>query len=101
MIWGKGSVNSIKFSIIIPVFHESERINEAIEYLNHLHSGQDIEIIVVDGTKEKDTLKVIQNNHTIKISTEKGRAKQMNAGASVARGDILIFLHAGVCGRGI
>ena len=94
LIWGKGSVNSIKFSIIIPVFHEGERINEAIEYLNPLHSGQDIEIIVVDGTEEKDTLKVIQNNHIIKISTEKGRAKQMNAGASVARGDILIFLHA-------
>ena len=94
MIWGKGSVNSIKFSIIIPVFHEGERINEAIEYLNPLHSGQDIEIIVVDGTEEKDTLKVIQNNHIIKISTEKGRAKQMNVGASVANGEILIFLHA-------
>jgi rSAM/selenodomain-associated transferase 2 len=87
-------VNSIKFSIIIPVFHEGERINEAIEYLNHLNSGQDIEIIVVDGTQEKDTLKVIRNNHIIKISHQIGRAKQMNAGASVARGDVLIFLHA-------
>jgi rSAM/selenodomain-associated transferase 2 len=93
MIWGKGSVNSIKFSIIVPVFHEGDRINKAIEYLNHLDSGQNIEIIVVDGTQEKDTLKVIQNNHITKISTEKGRAKQMNAGASVATGDILIFLH--------
>ena len=65
-----------------------------IEYLNHLDSGKDIEIIVVDGAEEKDTLKVIQSNHIIKISSEKGRAKQMNAGASVAKGDILIFLHA-------
>jgi rSAM/selenodomain-associated transferase 2 len=94
LIWGKGSVNSIKFSIIIPVFHEGERIDEAIEYLNQLDSDQDIEIIVVDGAQEKDTLKVIQNNHIIKISTDKGRAKQMNAGASIARGEVLIFLHA-------
>lgn len=77
----------------MPVLHEGGRINEAIEYLTRLDSGQDIEIIVVDGTQEKDTLKVIHNNHIIKISTEKGRAKQMNAGASMATGDILIFLH--------
>jgi rSAM/selenodomain-associated transferase 2 len=87
-------VNSIKFSIIVPVFHEEERINVLIEYLNHLDPHKDIEIIVVDGAREKNTLKAIQSNHIIKISSEKGRAKQMNTGASVAKGDILIFLHA-------
>jgi rSAM/selenodomain-associated transferase 2 len=39
-------------------------------------------------------LKAIHSNHVIKISSETGRAKQMNAGASVAHGEILIFLHA-------
>jgi len=87
-------VNSIKFSIILPVFHEGERINDLIEYLNHLDSDKNIEIIVVDGTLEKDTLSAIHSNHAIKIFSEKGRAKQMNAGASAARGEILIFLHA-------
>jgi rSAM/selenodomain-associated transferase 2 len=48
----------------------------------------------VDGTEEQDTLKAIHSNNVIKISSEKGRAKQMNAGASVAHGEILIFLHA-------
>jgi len=78
----------------VPVFHEEERINVLIEYLNHLDPHKDIEIIVVDGAREKNTLKAIQSNHIIKISSEKGRAKQMNTGASVAKGDILIFLHA-------
>jgi len=87
-------VNSIKFSIILPVFHEGERINDLIEYLNHLDSDKNIEIIVVDGTLEKDTLSAIHSNHVVKIFSEKGRAKQMNAGASAARGEILIFLHA-------
>jgi rSAM/selenodomain-associated transferase 2 len=87
-------VNSIKFSIIVPVFHEGERINQLIEYLNGLDAERGLEIIVVDGAQEKDTLKAIHSNRAIKISSEKGRAKQMNLGASVARGEVLIFLHA-------
>ena len=87
-------MNSIKFSIIVPVFHEGERVNDLIDHLNHLDSKKNVEIIVVDGAQEKDTLRAIHSNHVIKISSEKGRAKQMNAGASVANGEILIFLHA-------
>ena len=78
----------------MPVFHEEEWINALIEYLNNLDLHKDIEIIVVDGAREKNTLKVIHNNQVIKIPSEKGRAKQMNVGASAAKGEILIFLHA-------
>jgi rSAM/selenodomain-associated transferase 2 len=87
-------VDSIKFSIIVPVFHEGERINDLIEYLNRLDSEGNAEIIIVDGTQEKDTLAAIRSNRVIQISSEPGRARQMNAGASIARGEILIFLHA-------
>ena len=90
----KGPVNSIKFSIIVPVFHERERINQLIEYLNRSDFERNVEIIVVDGSHEKDTLSAIHSEEVIKISSETGRAKQMNAGASVALGEILIFLHA-------
>jgi rSAM/selenodomain-associated transferase 2 len=87
-------MNSIKFSIIVPVFHEREKVNELIGHLHQLDPEKNLEIIVVDGSLERDTLKAIDSNHVIKISSEKGRAKQMNAGASVAKGEILIFLHA-------
>jgi rSAM/selenodomain-associated transferase 2 len=87
-------VNSIKFSVIVPVFHESERINNLIDSLNHLDSEKNLEIIVVDGSQEKDTLGAIRSGHVVRISSEKGRAKQMNAGALIANGEILIFLHA-------
>lgn len=87
-------MNSFKFSIIVPVFHEGERINDLIEYVNRLDSEGNSEIIIVDGAQEKDTLTAIRSNHVIKISSEQGRAKQMNAGASIARGEILVFLHA-------
>ena len=87
-------MSSIKFSIIVPVLHEGERINELIEYLKRLDSEKNVEMIIVDGALERDTLRAIHSNNVIKISSEKGRAKQMNAGASVAHGEILIFLHA-------
>ena len=87
-------MNPIKFSIIVPAFHEGESINDLIEWLNRLDSDKNSEIIVVDGDQEKDTLEAIYRNSVIKISSERGRAKQMNAGASIARGEILIFLHA-------
>jgi len=87
-------VNPIKFSIVVPVFHEKERINDLIESLNHLDSDKNIEIIVVDGSQERDTLRAIHSNQIVKISSGKGRAIQMNAGAFIAKGAILIFLHA-------
>ncbi len=87
-------MNVIKFSIIVPVFHEGETINGLIECVNRLDSDGNAEIIIVDGAQEKDTLTAIRSDRVIKMSSEQGRAKQMNTGASVARGEILIFLHA-------
>jgi len=87
-------LNSIEFSIIVPVFHEGERINGLIESLNHFDSDKTIEIVVVDGSQERDTLGAIRSDQIAKISSKKGRAIQMNAGAFIAKGEILIFLHA-------
>jgi len=83
-----------KFSIIVPVLHEAERINDLIGHLRQLDPERSSEIIIVDGAPEKDTLQAIHDDRITKISTEKGRARQMNAGASMAAGDVLIFLHA-------
>ena len=87
-------MNSVEFSIIVPVFHEGDRINDLIEHLNRLDLDKNLEIIVVDGSPEKDTLRALRSDHVIKISSEKGRARQMNAGTLVAKGEFLIFLHA-------
>ena len=85
---------SCKFSIIIPVLNEVDHINSLIEHINKLSSGKDLEIIVVDGSQNKETINAIKNPKVISISSEKGRARQLNAGAAIARGGVLIFLHA-------
>ncbi|MHC4499448.1 MAG: TIGR04283 family arsenosugar biosynthesis glycosyltransferase [Planctomycetota bacterium] len=83
-----------RFSIVIPVLNEQEYINPVIDHLRGQAGSDACEIIVVDGDPEGGTLKVIRDSKIIPIAGEKGRARQMNAGAAVARGEFLIFLHA-------
>ena len=79
-------------SIIIPVLNEAMIIKQTLSVLKP-HSG--IEIIVVDGGSQDNTVAIAQQIVTKVITvTGKGRAGQMNAGADIAEGDILLFLHA-------
>ncbi|WP_299113494.1 TIGR04283 family arsenosugar biosynthesis glycosyltransferase [uncultured Winogradskyella sp.] len=84
-------------SIIIPVLNESETIESLLYHLVDCADLKNInEIIVVDGGSVDGTPEIITNlDLKIKLLTsEKGRAKQMNTGARLATGNILYFLHA-------
>ena len=52
------------------------------------------EVIVVDGDSEDSTRRLAEGSGAKFITAEQGRAKQMIAGASAARGEWLLFLHA-------
>ena len=79
-------------SIIIPVLNEAKIIQSI---LNELQQHSQVEIIVVDGGSQDNTVAVARQVGVKVISLlHKGRAAQMNAGANIARGDILLFLHA-------
>jgi rSAM/selenodomain-associated transferase 2 len=84
----------LTFSVIIPVYHEIFTINKTIHHLEDCMAAHEAEIIVVDGCPGGETLRVIQSGQVRKIVSVRGRGRQMNAGARVAAGDILIFLHA-------
>jgi rSAM/selenodomain-associated transferase 2 len=88
-------------SIIIPVYNETATINQALK--NLIESFQRIgpELIVVDGNPQGNTIASIDMHvHPEKIklrtiiSKKSGRAAQMNAGARLAKGNVLLFLHA-------
>ena len=81
-------------SVIIPVLHEAHTINGVIEHLRTLHSPAPREIIIVDGSEEGDTIKAIRDADVVRREAPRGRARQMNAGAAAAQGDVLLFLHA-------
>jgi len=82
------------FSIIIPVLNEQNQINNTLEHLRNNIIDKFCQIIVVDGDPDGQTIKTIKDNNVIKLTSQPGRACQMNAGADTADGEILIFLHA-------
>jgi rSAM/selenodomain-associated transferase 2 len=84
----------INLSIIIPVLNEAEGVNSCIENLYADGSGVPFEVIVADGDPEGKTINQIKFDKVMKIIAPRGRALQMNAGADIARGKILLFLHA-------
>ena len=83
-----------EFSIIIPVLREAGRINSIIEHIYSRGFSEGFETIVVDGSPDGETINAISCREVKAIVSEKGRAAQMNAGAAIASGEILIFLHA-------
>ena len=83
----------MKLSIIIPVLNEAEGLPGLLKHLDALR-GENSEVIVVDGGSEDGSRQVASSAGTKVIRSERGRARQMNAGAAVAKGDILLFLHA-------
>lgn len=81
-------------SIIVPVLHETETINEVVAHVKALPYQGPREIIVVDGAPGADTLAGLVHADVLGISSRRGRGAQMNRGATMARGDVLLFLHA-------
>ncbi|MEB0262788.1 MULTISPECIES: TIGR04283 family arsenosugar biosynthesis glycosyltransferase [unclassified Mucilaginibacter] len=82
-------------SIIIPTYNEADQIAATIKKLNGTNSDGHFEIIVSDGGSTDDTITLAKQAGAITLlSQRKGRAAQMNAGAALAKGEILYFLHA-------
>lgn len=82
-------------SIIIPVLNEEARILKLLTLLREHSSEFILEIIVVDGGSTDKTAQLMEDqSQAILITSEKGRARQMNAGSKIASGKILYFLHA-------
>lgn len=84
-----------KISIIIPIFNEVNSISKLLLHLeSEIFQKEAIEIIVVDGGSSDGSQNKLRANFNVRlIEVGKGRAKQMNAGAKVATGNILYFLH--------
>jgi rSAM/selenodomain-associated transferase 2 len=83
-------------SVIIPTLNEAGIIEFSLPGI--LHQEGDFEIIVADGGSTDSTLDLLNQFPQVKkVTSAKGRGRQMNEGAKVARGDIFLFLHADTC----
>lgn len=85
-------MNRFNVSIIVPIFNEGDQVSDLTQRLTLLNEYV-TDIIIVDGGSTDGCNEKLAKNFTV-INSEKGRAKQMNAGAQQAQGTWLVFLHA-------
>ncbi|WP_442935465.1 TIGR04283 family arsenosugar biosynthesis glycosyltransferase [Nitratidesulfovibrio sp. 1201_IL3209] len=109
----------VLLSVVVPVLHEAQGIAELAGHVRALAAGLPdgaVELVVADGAPEGDTLAAlgtlmagaawragtgpsgkdvsVAGLPVRTVAAPRGRARQMNAGAAVARGRVLLFLHA-------
>lgn len=82
---------AIKISVIVPVLDEEKTVATTLETLTRLAP---YEIIVVDGGSTDRTTQICRQFDAKTMASSRGRARQMNHGASHASGEVLLFLHA-------
>jgi rSAM/selenodomain-associated transferase 2 len=80
-------------SVVIPVLNEADALPATLGALMPQAAGA--QVIAVDGGSTDDTRQVLAKFPSIVVhEATRGRASQMNAGVSVANGDVVLFLHA-------
>jgi rSAM/selenodomain-associated transferase 2 len=82
-----------RLSIVLPVLNEAAIIVAALQALEPLRR-RGAEVIVVDGGSHDGTPQLATPLADRFIATTRGRAAPLNAGAAIARGNMLVFLHA-------
>lgn len=99
------TVYSLKLSIIIPLLNEADNLPQLIAHITRLQPAPQ-QVILVDGGSMDGSVTVANNLlkellETVQsaidwqvVESAAGRARQMNAGAKLATGDVLLFLHA-------
>lgn len=80
----------MKVSVVIPTLNEASRIASAIDRAWSAGAG---EVIVCDGGSHDETVRLARRCDCQVLQTHKGRAVQQNAGAKLATGEVLLFLH--------
>lgn len=83
----------MRLSIVVPVLDE---VGCLPALLGDLADGcPDAEIVVVDGGSRDGSVEIAARAPGVQlVSSDRGRARQMNAGAAAATGEGLLFLHA-------
>jgi rSAM/selenodomain-associated transferase 2 len=87
-------VNAVLVSVVVPVLDEAAGIGGLLDHLAALDGHW--ETIVVDGGSVDGTATLAASHSAGPrvIVADGGRALQMNAGATAATGQVLLFLHA-------
>jgi rSAM/selenodomain-associated transferase 2 len=84
---------AMRISVIVPALNEAAGIGETLRALRGMRA-RGHEVVVVDGGSEDGTVDIAAPMADRVLVAPRGRARQQNAGADAASGDVLLFLHA-------
>ncbi len=80
-------------SIIVPMLNEAAVLPALLSHLGHWRA-RGCEVLLVDGGSTDGSADMARAAGFMVVESERGRARQMNAGAAKAGGELLLFLHA-------
>lgn len=81
----------LRLSVIVPTLNEQAHLHATLASVD---LGVTDDLIVVDGGSSDATQDIARRFTSRVLSAPRGRARQMNAGARQAQGEVLLFLHA-------
>jgi rSAM/selenodomain-associated transferase 2/rSAM/selenodomain-associated transferase 1 len=81
-----------KLTVIIPTLNEEMNLQRTLDSVGKPRDN--LEVIVVDAGSSDHTVEIAQRHGCKVFVGNPGRANQMNAGAAIATGEHLLFLHA-------
>jgi glycosyltransferase involved in cell wall biosynthesis len=79
---------------VIPARNDAKALRLTLDHLQHLHRIESVEIIVAASGEKEETQNAAADRAKIVWPAHSTRSALMNAGAAVASGDVLFFLHA-------
>ena len=83
----------VALSIIVPMLNEAAALPGLLPQLAHWRT-RGCEVVLVDGGSTDGSADMARAAGFTVVDAERGRARQMNAGATAAGGAVLLFLHA-------
>jgi rSAM/selenodomain-associated transferase 2 len=88
-----GDLKSKGLCIVVPVLNEAQGIEATLKALAPARQ-RGARVVMVDGGSQDDTQALARAHADAVIDSPRGRAEQMNAGAALGWGEVLLFLHA-------
>jgi rSAM/selenodomain-associated transferase 2 len=79
-------------SVILPTLNEASVLGATLESVARLNGP--VEVIVVDGGSQDQTIGIARAHQVRVYTAPRGRGSQMDAGAGLAHGKVLWFVHA-------
>lgn len=81
-------------SVIVPTFNAARTLGDTLESLGPGHPELLKEVVVADGGSSDETVDIARKAGCVVVRADKGRGRQLRAGAGVATQKWLLFLHA-------